>query len=305
MLVPLDNLLRDLLVSEVPALSSAQQVLFQPPDDDLRTAVTNVDDLVLNVYLADLRENRHLRSNRRETVRRNGVVFQQQAPARLECQYLLSAWSPASPSPAVEPTLDEHALLYAATAALVRAAPLAPGRVYPSGAPQLAAWPARFRGEDIPLSVAPPEGYAGVGDFWGAMGQDARWKPTVHVSATIPLELFEEFSGPMVLTRFAHWRAHGSTETLIQIGGFVRNQGAPLPSGDPAPVPAAVVNIETATGVLASTRTDGEGRFRFDHLTPSEPGTPYTLRSHAAGLPVITRPVDVPSPTGEYDLVFP
>lgn len=297
MLAQLDNLIRDHLVAEVPVLAGPQQILFQPPDDALRTDVVNLNVMVLNVYLVDIRENRRLRADERERISRNGDVFTRPPPTRVECHYLMSAWSPAQPAPAVEPTLDEHALLYGAAAALFRHAPLSPERVYPPAAPELALWPARYRDQDIPMAVAPPEGYPGIGDFWSTMGQSARWRPTLHLVATIPVDLLEQLDGPMVLTRFADYRITGrpdSAEVLVQIGGHVLRQGTPVSD--------ARVNLETSGGaVLATLRTGTDGRFTFEGLAPDS----YVLRTRAVGLPVVTRAINVPSATGEYDLVYP
>ena len=69
--------------------------------------LTNLEGNALNVYLVDLRENRQLRSN--ERVREAKRHRQRNTSARrVDCHYLITAWSPAVITPAVEPTLDEH-----------------------------------------------------------------------------------------------------------------------------------------------------------------------------------------------------
>lgn len=303
MLLHLDNLLRDHLLRHVPALNSdPQQVRFQPPDTDLLTEVRAINEMVVSLYLVELREDRRLRSNERETVRRNGDVFSTRVPDRLECHYLMSAWSPAVTTHAVEPALDEHTLLYAACAVLFQSTPLRPSRVYPPGAPELAFW-GRFANEDLPTRVAPPEGFPGLGDFWGAMGQDARWRPSVQVVVTIPIELNEELSGPAVTTRFAdyrQWDAPHSPEVLVQIGGVVVNAGAP---GGPSPLANVVVSLEdpATNEVLAWRRTNALGRFDFVRLREAR----YRLRTQGVGLPPLTRDIDVPAPSGEYDMRYP
>ena len=62
----LDNLLRQLFISEIDEITSEAQVRFQPPDEEWRTFVANLTVAgrpanALNVYLVDLRENRKLR----------------------------------------------------------------------------------------------------------------------------------------------------------------------------------------------------------------------------------------------------
>jgi hypothetical protein len=53
---------------------------------------------------------------------------------------------------------------------------------------------------------------------------------------------------------------------------------------------------------LQSTTTNDRGRFTFLNLRPGS----YVLRARALGLGELTpsRTVDVPSPTGEYDLSY-
>src|SRR4051794_25850538 len=102
MLVFLDNLLRTLFKAEVAALRPAPntpvtdaQIGIRPPDDDWRAHVAGLGTLAaLNVYLAEVRENRVLRTNERVRTAANGSVFEQPAPARIDCHYLITAWSP-------------------------------------------------------------------------------------------------------------------------------------------------------------------------------------------------------------------
>ena len=65
-----DNLLRQLFLSRVDEIKDESQVRFQPPDDDWRSYVKNLNVSgkpvnSLNVYLVDMRENRLLHSNER------------------------------------------------------------------------------------------------------------------------------------------------------------------------------------------------------------------------------------------------
>ncbi|GJG89712.1 hypothetical protein tb265_48930 [Gemmatimonadetes bacterium T265] len=301
MLRLLDVMLRDLLVGELAALTSDQQVRFQPPDSTLRTDVANLNAPALDVYLVDLRENRHLRSNERTRTVTGGVSFAERVPDHVDCHYLISAWSPAQPAPGVEPTLDEHALLYETTAALMHAAPLNPARVYAANPGALAAWPARFRDEDLPTRVAPPDGFAKLAEFWSGMGSDMRWKPVVYLVVTLPVAALRDVEGPVVTTRFADYRVRdvpATAEVLLQIGGALFDASG----GADAPVAGAWVAIETLAGVtVRRATTDALGRFTFERLRPG----PYRLRASAVGLGTLARVVDVPSATGEYELRFP
>ena len=307
MLKLVDTLVRDLLVDQVPALVTAAQVRFQPPDAALRTDVVNLNRLVLDVYLVELREHRSLRSNGRDRSLDHGIVLVEQAPERVDCHYLLSAWSPAQPAPGIEPTLDEHALLYDAMASLLLAGPLNPSRVYPPASAKLAAWPARFRDDDLPTNVVPGEGFLKLSDFWTSMGQDSRWKPVVYLVVTVPVAMLSEVAGPMVTTLMTEHRLSDAPDDpealLIQIGGHVLNAKSPLPDGSPSPVAGAWVQLERTTGeVVARTTTSELGRFTFGWLRE---GT-YQLRASAPALGALAPPpTAVPSPSGKYDLLFP
>jgi hypothetical protein len=209
MLQLLDDLLRKILIANVaglrpvvPGQPSAPvaegQVAFAPPDDAWRATVTTLQRNALNLYLVDLRENRKLRTNERVQERINGIVFEEQAPARMDCHYLISAFSPtAQLTPTVEPTLDEHALLYEVAAVLIREGTLNPSRFYTQGANP---WPVRFQDMDLPMVVAPVEGFPKLAEFWGTMGTKPPWRPVLYVIVTIPVALVKEQAGYMVTT---------------------------------------------------------------------------------------------------------
>ena len=115
----LNNLLRHLFITRIDEILDEAQVRFQPPDEDWRGYVTNLQRNALNIYLVDLRENRKLRSNERTLGIQDGIISETPAPLRVDCHYLITAWSPATVTQAVEPTVEEHALLYQVTAILM------------------------------------------------------------------------------------------------------------------------------------------------------------------------------------------
>ena len=302
MIRDLDNMLRTLLVDQVPELTSEAQVSFRPPDEDWRTEVFNLQLMGLNLYMVDVRENRKLRSN--ETVRvgeQNGQVIYDVAPSRVDCHYLITAWSPAQPGQAVEPTLDEHNLLYQVMAALMNTQPLNPVRVYGENNPILNNLPLLFK-RDLPAQILPVEGFIKQPEFWGTMGQNHRWRPAIYLIVTLPLALVIPPAGPVVTTPAAVVQRsdrHGLPDQLYTIGGRVidATQATPLP------VLNAWVQLSRSNGDrLGAVYTDGDGRFVFRDLHPGE----YLLAWRAQGLPVPAAPrtIVVPSPTGEYDLTF-
>jgi hypothetical protein len=304
MIHQLDNLLRHLFLDEIAELTNENRVGFQPPDEGWRGYVTNLQHNALNIYLADLREHRQLRSNERVRAFQNGIVSETLAPRRVDCHYLITAWSPAEPGEAVEPTLDEHALLAAVTGVLMRHESLIPREVYaPDPLPDT--FPQEVADAELPTAVLPGEGFPKLAEFWGTMGTNHRWKPAVYLVVTIPVILQTEIAGPMVTTRITEYRQTGRRETAevwVQIGGHVLDATNLLEDGLPAPVTGAQVRLEDSEGKsLQTTVTNEKGRFTFGQLRPGA----YQLRWRATGHPEpAPRLIEVPSPSGEYDLTF-
>jgi hypothetical protein len=306
MLNLLDVLLRDvLLAGSIPGLAGPQQIRFQPPDAALRTDVVNLGLPSLCVYLVDLRENRRLRSNERVPAMTNGDMGADPAPPRVDCHFLISAWSAVQPIPGVEPLLEEHLLLYQAAAVLMQAGEIGPGRNYLPGSARRLAWPLPFQTDVFPMAVLPPEGFSKLSEFWTTMGQNSPWKPTVYCVVTVPVALLREILGPMVTTTITDHRILDPEavsevgDVRLQIGGHVLDVANPLL---PLPLARAWVLLEDPAGpVLQQTTTDASGRFIFTRLRQ----TSYRLRTGVEGRGTQSRLVDVPSSSGDYDLQFP
>jgi hypothetical protein len=281
----LDEMLRRLLGTKVPGLTG-NRIGFGPPDSAWRGHVTHQTAGSLNVYLAELRENRKLRSNERFRQPLDGGFRDTPAPPRLDCHYLISAWSPAKETPQVEPSIDEHLLLYETTRVLMDHAPLDAIAIYsPGGLP--ANFPDALLDPLPPASVAPPEGFAKLPDFWLRM--DTVWKPAVELVVTVPVVAAPRLAGPPVTTlasRYLQTGVAATAEELISIGGVVRVANLPAAG-------AWVRLVELGSIVT----TDDAGRFVFEGLRP---GT-YTFEAGATGHQARTR-LQVPSDSGHYDL---
>ena len=304
----LDNMLRHLFMTQVEDISEETQVRFQPPDEDWRTYVSSLTvngspANALNVYLVDLRENRKLRSNERTQRIANGQVSETPAPRRIDCHYLISAWSPAGVSPAVESDLDEQALLYQVTAVLMNNEPLVPQRVYGSD-PLPPSFPETIAEAELPTMILPVEGFPKLAEFWGAMGAGHRWKPAVYLVVTLPVMLQAREIGPMVTTRVVTYHRvgyPGLAEEWIQVAGLVLDARTELPQ----PLDGVAVHLETPTGEeLQATETNQHGQFAFGKLARGE----YRLRARHVDLGEVTRDREIPPPRGAepgyYDLRF-
>jgi len=301
MIDALDNTLRHLFLSNIPVLTSEAQVRFQPPDENWRHDVVNLNQMALNVYLVELRENRRMRSNGRHYSVSEGIVTSRGLPRQLDCHYLITAWSPAKPGPMVEPTIDEHLLLYQTTAVLMQADPIQPRKIY-APLPPPASYPQIFIDEELPTSIVPPEGFPKYAEFWGTMhGHDHPWKPAVYLVVTLPVVLDSRIEGPMVTTRITEYRQSNTLEPVemwAEIGGTVYDATV----SPPAVVPGTWVAIFEPSGAeVASTTTDNNGRFIFNLLRPGNYQLQFVSSSYPAAPP---RNITVPSPTGEYNLQF-
>lgn len=292
----LDDMLRQLFLTTVSGITNSSQVSFEPPNDDFRSQVQTSGKLTLNVYLADLRENRMYRTNERTTSMQGGIFVDGQAPRRVDCHYLISAWSPAtSAPPAVEPTVDEHLLLYQTTTALMDAEPFVPSNIF-TPAPLPAYWDL-IADEELPSVILPIEGFPKLAEFWGAT-RTVHWKPAIYLVVTLPVVMPTLIAGPMVTATITEYELDGETtpaETLVQIGGSV------ITKSSAQPIVGAWVQLENASLTpISTTLTDPDGHFTFAGLQSGN----YTLRVRAAGFAEATVAIPVPSPTGDFDVAL-
>lgn len=290
----LDRVLLQLFLTRVPGLTD-RHVGFEPPNDDWVRYVRSLRGIALDVYLVGFSENLELRSNgRTRRVASGGVVQETRDPRRLDCHYMITAWSPEPASlPITQPTLDEHELLAKVALVIVNAEPMVAreifGGSFPPGFPEL------LKDAELPSEFLPYEDFPATIDLWNTMGQP--WRPALHLTVTLPLVFGKPFEDFMVTTTIAEHGQIGSAgaaEVRIEIGGQVR-------TGTPAqPVADAWVRLQTPAGrPLATTETGGDGRFIFAELAAGS----YVLRVRAAGFAEATKNVDVPSTTLDgYDV---
>jgi hypothetical protein len=280
--------------------ATAGQIRFQPPDRNWRQHVVQLHGLnALSVYLVDVRENRKLRSNEvfREYDLARAVVDEWPAPARADCHYLITAWSNADES-LYDPSSgqlggsgEEHRILHEAASLLNDHQPLVPRSVFGGSFPPN--FDADLEDESLPTMLLPVEGFPKYAEFWGTMGAAHPWKPAVYLVVTVPLRVAKRTAGPPVTTLFGDWRPDWdkSGDLLLDIGGTVLD-GA-------TPVAGASVWLESpGGGLFQSATTDEFGHFRFARISSQS----YVLRASAAGIGQDKQDVDVPSPSGEYDL---
>jgi hypothetical protein len=281
----LDDLLRTLLSTRVPGLA-ANQISFSAPDDDWRKTISGSLGNVLDVYLIELYTNAELHSN--EVFMQGSGINQQsvRAPTRLNCHYLISAWSPISTTPLVEPAIEEGVLLHQVTTVLTEALPFDAAAIYAPN-PVPAGFPSDMLAPALPAVVNPKEPFDKLSDFWYRM--DTFWKPVVDLVVTIPVVYASRLSGPPVTTLFSECGTldEPDLEELTIIGGVVTFGGQPVDR-------AWVRLVELDQTVT----TDATGQFTFQGIRRGS----YTLAGGALGHATMTRAIEVPSLSGEYNL---
>lgn len=198
MIDDLDRSLEDLLKRELPAslfTDSQVSISFLAPDQDFPPAAVTLP--AIDVFLYDVRENTSLRSNEwMEERAANGTVTRRRAPTRVDCSYLITAWS-SSTSPTR--AQDEHRLLGEVMRVLLRH-PTLPEAVLQGS----------LKGQQPPLpsSTLQAGQLQSLSELWQALGGKPRatlnCTITVGVEALAPVE-----AGPPVIERRLRLR-HGT-----------------------------------------------------------------------------------------------
>jgi hypothetical protein len=287
------------------------QIGFQPPDEQwvqraraLRIANKPVPSV--NVYLVDILENQALRTNAIHREVTDGVTHSTHAPFRVDCHYLITAWSAAVDSDQFAATLAEHRLLSQVLAVVAAARPLNPSQILSLA--ELAQVPSAMEDSDLPTRLVPADGFPKLAEFWGVMGDAARLKPAIHLVVTIPLAFDPAEVGGIVDTIFVELGPDADSRTPpepleidLVVGGIVLDARPPH-AASPVPVPGARVDLLSAAGAFrAQTATDAHGEFEFAGLQPGA----YQLGCSHPVIPASPpQPVAVPVASGPVQLVF-
>lgn len=231
MLDDLDNALQTLLFDELPTVveridADGFDITFDVPNREHTSRLTRP---TINVFLYHMQENRELRPGPWETRRVDDHFEDSRPPVRVECNYLVTAWS--------NEVEDEHRLLTAAARVFFRHQTL-PAYVIAGSLPE---------DYEIRMMVAQPGAVKDIIDIWSVLDNDLR--PSVRVTVTVPLELDVVKESPLVTERRVDLAALNSitpAERRVDVSGRVAR-------GD-APVAGVRVRMDRAT---ATTRSDG------------------------------------------------
>jgi hypothetical protein len=184
MIDDLDRTLEELLARTLPpSLVRQVSISFDAPDDQFPPSRISLP--AIDLFLYDVRENRELRSNEWKVGRENGTVVRRRAPTRIDCSYLITAWSSQT---STNPARDEHRLLSEVMKTLLRF-PTLPAAVLQG---ELAA-----QEPPLPTSVLHPGRLQSIAEFWQALGGTP--KAVLSYTVTIGVEVDgEDVLGPPV-----------------------------------------------------------------------------------------------------------
>ncbi len=177
MIRDLDDTIRELLETRAPAGSelAGATISFDLPDADWRAGL---DQLTVNCYLYDIRQNPELRTNEL-LLQRSGDgtrAVRRRAPVRIDCAYCITAWSPATE----ESVLEEHRLLSQVLVVLLKNPTIPSDVLQGSLVDQI---------PHYPTVIASPDGVKNQPEFWGAL--DQQLKPSLNYVVTLAVMLDE------------------------------------------------------------------------------------------------------------------
>ena len=212
MIHELDEVLRQLLINEIPIKNSEVDVVFDQPT---REWAARLSRPTLSVFLHDIRENLKLRHSQQWIVEQNpdGTATHRRTPVRVDLHYMITAW-------ANDPD-DEHSLLARTLMALFRQANL----------PQeLLTESLKDQPRPIPLEVAQVDEFRNPPDVWNALDNEIR--PSVVLTVTLAIDPYQSLVTPVVRTREVRFGqvekpeeakelVEGSEDVFWSVGGTI------------------------------------------------------------------------------------
>jgi hypothetical protein len=285
MIDDLDEVLRKLLVRDLPIKNSEVEVKFDQPRREWSARLSRP---TLNLFLYDVRENQKLRQTQPmwELVHNpDGTVSKRRKPVRVDLHYMLTAW-------AAEPD-DEHRLLGRALMALFR---------FPHLPEELLLESLQRQPTPIGIMVAQYDELRNPTEVWQVLDNEMR--PAIALIVTLALDPYVPTVTPLVRTR--ELRIGPSPVPLWQqleegiepdrfwtIGGTLRSD-QPLDAEH-----VRLMLVEKGLKVPLQLAEDGQAEIRFaiGRLQAGE----YTLEVVVEGREA--RRYSVTVPAADYDLV--
>jgi hypothetical protein len=171
MIDDLDRTIEELLKRELStALVEQVAISFAMPDSEFPPSSVTLP--AIDLFLYDIRENRELRSTEWILERQdNGTATKSRAPVRVDCSYLITAWSSES---STTRALDEHRLLSEVMKVLLR---------HPTIPEVLLQGSLKGQEPPLPSSTLQPGRLQSLAEFWQALGG----KPKAALNYTVTI----------------------------------------------------------------------------------------------------------------------
>src|SRR5690242_15830063 len=203
----LKKVLNDAAMNAAPFTPPLTELLnaeksFITPD---KTFGTNLAKATVNLFLYDVKENRDLRDPTPILERSSSGFVRRQPPVRVDCSYIVTAWSKDTNDNQV---IEEHRLLAQALLWLTRF-PTIPTQ-YLQGNMTTQPYP-------LMMWVAQIDPNKNAGEFWDALAIPPR--AAFYLTVTVAMELGLADSGSLVTTRFTDLTPAAPTaaDTIVQI----------------------------------------------------------------------------------------
>ena len=271
----LDEVLRQLLIREIPIRNGEVDITFEQPT---REWAARLSRPTLNVFLHDIRENLKLRHSQEWIVEQNkdGTATQRRTPVRVNLHYMITAW-------ANEPD-DEHNLLARTLMALFRQ-PHLPHDLLPESL--------QDQPRPIQLQVAQVDELRSPADVWNALDNEIR--PAVVLTVILAIDPYQPLITPLVSTReirfgqaadpsSARELVEGTEDVFWTVGGSLRTD-RPLEE-------LRLTLVERGLDIPIQE----EGQFAISKLRAGV----YTLEVAANGQVLTRSKITVPAP--DYEL---
>ena len=276
----IDEVLRKLLIREIPISNSDVDIAFDQPKREWSARLSRP---TINLFLHDVRENVKLRQQGQgpefERALQAGTVTQKHKAHRVDLHYALTIWAKAPE--------DEHRLLAATMLVLFR---------HPALTEDL---PESLQDQPVPiaLKVAQYDELDKPSDLWNVM--DNQQRPIVNLVVTLALHPYKPMVGPIVRARelvigqaeqppaIRRLVTEAGVRSTWTVGGQVHSQNGPLNS-------LRVVLLPSGQEAVLQ----GEDRFVLGGLDAGD----YMVEISAAGRAPVQYNVKVPAP--DYDFVI-
>lgn len=280
MIDELDEVIRKLLIRELPITNGEVDIAFDQPSREWSARISKP---TLNVFLYDVRENQKLRQTQpmwENEKNLDGTITQRRKPVRVDLHYMITAW-------AMEAE-DEHRLISRTLMCLFRLANLPEDLLTEN---------LKIQNRPIPIMAAQYNELQNPTEFWNVLDNEMR--PAISMLITIAIDPYTPLTVPLVREREVRvGQSHRPASfqlTGADAADVFWSIGGRICSIDPLDVEKLkVVLLETGSHI----QVNPDGQFTIGRLRAGS----YTLEVTVDGKAPQKFSVQVPS--ADFDLTI-